>query len=109
MVSGGARRQRWQRKGEEGGAAASESAWARGRKGEQRRRSRRGKGEEAGSHVGGEERQTRRGRKGKGKGAGGEGAARGGRGALSRRTAVGRGAAAQILSARVGKGRKGKK
>ena len=53
-----------------------------------------GKGEEAGSLVGGEERQMRRGRKGKGKGADGEGAARGGGGGISRRTAVGRGAAA---------------
>ena len=62
-----------------------------------------GKGEEAGSRFGGEERWTRRGRKGKGKGAGEEGAVRGDGGGISLRTA------AQILSARVGKGRKGKK
>ena len=71
VVSGGARRQRRQCKGEEGGALASASASAsvRGRKLDHLSAGRKGS-----TGLGdGEERQTRRGKKGKGKGAGREG------------------------------------
>ena len=92
---------------------------ARGRKGEHRPRSWR-------VRVGGSRIARRRGGRGapasaarkrgrqdgeereKGRGPAGRGAVRGGRGGISCRTAVGRGAA-QVLPARGGNGRKGKK
>ena len=92
---------------------------ARGRKGEQRRRSRCGR--RGGSRI-----ARRRGGRGapasavgkrgrrdgeereKGRGPTERGVARDGEGGISRRTAVGRGAA-QVLPARGGKGKKGKK
>ena len=70
MVSYGARRRRLQRKGEEGGVAASTSA--RGWKPARSSAGRKG----ITCVGGGEKRQTRQGREGKGKGADGEGGRR---------------------------------
>ena len=69
-----------------------------------------GEGEEAGSRVGGEEGEHRRRRRGRDADATGKKGKRerGWQGGISRRTAVGRGAA-QVLPARGGKRRKRKK